>query len=120
MASLSSLFVELSLKSDEFISGIRQSQKEATALEKSLNPLTKAVGDVGKVMVSAGAAISAVGVPFALFAKSSIDNADALSKMAQRTGLTTETISALKVQANLADVSMESLGTAMKKSAVLL
>lgn len=120
MPSLSDLFVTLSLKSDQFISGLRDSQREAKEFDKAIKPLSNSLKDIGGAMEKVGIAATVVGAPFALMAKSAIDNADALSKMSERTGLTTETLSALKQQASLADVSMESLGVSLKKQSVVL
>src|SRR5262245_47896433 len=99
---------------------MREVQQQTKEVEKNVKPLTSALGEVEKAMAGVGVAATAAGAPFVLLAKNAIDSADALSKMAQRTGLSTETLSALKQQAALADVSMESLGKAMLKQSLAL
>src|SRR5262249_43651646 len=117
VATLSSLFVTLGLQSNEFLTGIREAQRETKEFEKSIKPLKTALDDAGKAMIGIGAAVSAVGIPFAAMSKAAIDNADALSKMSVRTGLTTETISAINKDPKHADVSIEELGVSLNKQA---
>lgn len=72
-----------------------------------------------------GLKTAAAGVGFGLvvreltqFVKAGIDAADEIGKMAQKVGLSVESLSALKYAAELSDVSMESLATSMKKLSV--
>lgn len=66
----------------------------------------KAVG----LLAAGGVALS-----FASSIKGAIDLADSLNKLSQRTGVATESLSQLQYAAKLADVSSESLTTALKK-----
>lgn len=116
MASLAQLFVEFGLDAGDWQKGIRAIQKDAKELEKSFKPMTQTLDQVGKVTTGVGLALSGIGVPFLALAKNAIDAADSLSKMAQRTGASVETLSALSQKAALADVSMSELEGAFRKS----
>jgi hypothetical protein len=65
---------------------------------------------------SLAASIGVVG--FAASIKSAADFADEIGKAAQKVGVTTEALSALKYAADLSDVSFESLQTGLKKLSV--
>ena len=53
-------------------------------------------------------------------AKQAIDAADGLGKMAQKVGVSVESLSALEYAGKLSDVSLEQLGTGLKKLSVSL
>ena len=53
-------------------------------------------------------------------AKQAIDAADGLGKMAQKVGVSVESLSALEYAGKLSDVSLEQLGTGLKKLSVNL
>lgn len=72
----------------------------------------------GKLKIIGGAfAATAVAsaTAVAVMVKGAIDSADAMSKAAQRTGTTTESLSALKYAADMSDVSFETLQKSLGK-----
>ena len=84
--------------------------------KRNFEGLTGSVSRVSALMAGLGVGLSAAGLT--AFVKSSIDAADEIGKMAQRVGVGTEALSALKYAADLSDVSLESLGNGLKKLAV--
>jgi len=76
---------------------------------------TSAVGIAGR-LAGIGAAVTAAVAAFEHFnPKSVIDQADALNKLNQKTGISVETLSAYEFAAKLADVSNEDLAIGLKK-----
>jgi hypothetical protein len=120
MATIASLFVELKLMADNFNNGLKTAQKEAKEFEKTVKPTQKMLDDVGGAMTGAGLAISGIGVPFAMAAKSAIDTAEAFYDMAQRTGASTEALSAVSFAALEAGASAGAVEMAFKKSSKVL
>lgn len=78
----------------------------------------RAAGAMSSALGAIGVGISAAGL--SAFVKQSIDAADNLGKLAQRVGVTVESLSALEYAGKLADVSTEQLGDALKKLSVNL
>jgi len=92
-------------------------QDRASAVISSVrSELTKVTGASDSVR-SAFIALSAAAPVAALVAKvkSSAELADTLGKLSQRTGIAVESLSALRYQADLSDVSFEDLQTGLKK-----
>ncbi len=79
-------------------------------IKESFNDGMKAMLGFKGAMVAMAAATG-----FAVLIKKSLESADELSKMSQKIGMSTESLSTLKYAAALADVSLESLGTGLKK-----
>lgn len=98
-AVIGALRVNLGLDSAQFSAGLKSSQASLAKFGK-----TVAVG-FAAVATAAAAAGAAMGVAV----KGAIDNADALSKSAQKIGVTTEALSRLKYAADFSDVSIEQL-----------
>jgi len=70
---------------------------------------------LGKASLAAGAAIAAMATGISVAVKSSINEMDNLSKLSQKIGVPIEKLSALKLAADLSDVSVEALGKSMSK-----
>lgn len=98
-AVIGALRVSLGLDSAQFSAGLKSSQASLAKFGK-----TVAVG-FAAVATAAVAAGAAMGVAV----KGAIDSADALSKAAQKAGVTTEALSRLKYAADYSDVSLEQL-----------
>ena len=105
MALISRLGVILGLDSAEFSKGLGLA-------ENSLNSFSK------KVKIGLGAAVVAAGAEMVAAVKQATDYADTMSKTAQKIGVTTEALSALKYAAELSDVSFEGLQMGLKKLSV--
>jgi hypothetical protein len=98
-ATIGALKVNLGIDSAQFSAGLKSSQASLAKFGKSV-----AVG-FSAVATAAAAAGAAMG----LAVKGAIDSADALSKAAQKVGVTTEALSRLKYAADFSDVSLEQL-----------
>lgn len=91
--------------------------KAATLAERTASRMESAFSGAASVIGSAFAGLAgafSVGA-FASMVQSSIDAADALSKLSQRTGETVENLSKLQYAGSLADVSNEGLASSLKK-----
>jgi Flp pilus assembly pilin Flp len=118
--SIGQYVAEFIANMDGFLAPIKDAQREADQMEKRLKPLKDTLSDVGSVMTGVGAAISAVGVPFAIAAKHSIDLADSLNEISERTGASVEALSAIKVQAELSGASIETVEKAFRASSKVM
>lgn len=81
------------------------------ALKSSLSGLS--LGSLGAVGIGGFTAAD-----FIAKTKATLDSAEAINKLSQKTGIATDTLSGFRVAAELADVSQETLGTGLKKLAV--
>lgn len=93
--------------------------KAATLAERTASRMESAFSGAASVIGSAFAGLAgafSVGA-FASMVQSSIDAADALSKLSQRTGETVENLSKLQYAGSLADVSNDDLANTFKKLA---
>lgn len=91
--------------------------KAATIAERNAHRMESAFSRASSVIGSAFAGLAgafSVGA-FASMVQSSIDAADSLSKLSQRTGETVENLAKLQYAGSLADVSNEALATSLKK-----
>lgn len=108
--SLGTLTVDLVAKIGGFTAGMskaeRETQRSTRAMERRLKETTAAAKKFG---VALGAAFVAAGTAAAVAIKSAIDNADELSKAAQKIGISTESLSKLGYAAQLADVDLTTL-----------
>jgi hypothetical protein len=100
-----SILISLLLATGSFESDTKRAEKRLQELKKEAEALGAKIG----------VAFAAVGVAAAALVKSAIDGADAMSKLAQQTGTTVESLSALSYAAKLSDVSNEELGAALVK-----
>jgi len=96
---IGALRVSLGLDTAQFSAGLKASQASLAKFGK-----TVAVG-----FAAVATAAASAGVAMGVAVKGAIDNADALSKSAQKIGVTTEALSRLKYAADFSDVSLEQL-----------
>lgn len=75
----------------------------------------KAEDDLKKAGVVIGAAVAAAAVAMTALVKQAINNADELSNMSAKVGVSVEALSALKYQAGLADVELGALQASLVK-----
>lgn len=86
--------------------------------QAGLQALTSSAAGLGLQLGALGGAASLGGL--GLMAKQAIDAADNLGKMAQKVGVSVESLSALEYAGKLSDVSLEQLGAGLKKLSVNL
>lgn len=90
--------------------GIRRAERQAEGLGRRFDLTAAKALQLGRnLALGAAAGATALG----LLIKRQIDNADAMSKSAQRAGVTTEALSRLAWAGELSDVSLGSLTTSM-------
>lgn len=87
-----------------------------TAEDRTAKAFGAVTANLGKLTSAFGVGLSVAG--FTSVIKGSINAADELNKMAQKVGVSVESLSALQYAGKLSDVSLESLGTALKKLSV--
>ena len=109
MATLGSLVVSLEANSAKFTSDMG---KAAYQTEQSMRKMQRDAEMVGKAF---GVMSVAVAGSLVVMVKSSLNAMDSMSKMAQKTGVAVEQLSAMAYAAGLSGVSTESLGSAMVK-----
>lgn len=110
-ARIGSLHVLLGLDSAEFTAGMAKANSGLAKFSKAAKIGFAAVAVAATAATAAGAAL-------AVAVKGAIDNADELSKTAQKVGVTTEALSRLKYAADLSDVSLQQLSTGLGKLTV--
>jgi len=103
MSELTKLFVTLGLDSSGF--------------EKGLKKITPALSTIGKSMIGMGAAITG---PMLLLTNQAAKVGDEIAKMAQKTGMSTESLSEMKYIADLSGASLDDIGRSMKNMQVNL
>lgn len=104
-SKIGALHVSLGLNTAQFEAGLKKSQMALAGFGKIAGTAFKAA--------AAGAALAAGAMGYAV--KGAIDHADALSKSAQKAGVTTEALSRLAYAADYSDVSLESLTGGLQK-----
>jgi hypothetical protein len=107
MASLGSLVVSLAMDTAKFTGDIGKAARGMDNLAKQ----------AGKIGVALGASVAAGATALGYLVKSSIDAADASSKLAQSVGVTTEELTALTYAADLSGVSQDDLAASLAKLA---
>lgn len=107
-ARIGALHVMLGLDSAEFTAGLAKANSGLSKFASSAK--------VGLAVVATAAA--AAGAALAVAVKGAIDNADELSKTAQKVGVTTEALSRLNYAASLSDVSLGQLSTGLGRLTV--
>lgn len=107
-ARIGALHVMLGLDSAQFSAGLA---KASTGLDRFARGAKVGLGIVATAAAAAGAAL-------AVAVKGAIDNADELSKTAQKVGTTTEALSRLNYAASLSDVSLGQLATGLGRLTV--
>lgn len=120
MADLASLVLRLSADVASLQNDLGRAnaiaERSARAMQKSFDNITGGIKDSVKDLAGAFAAAFTVD-KLVEFGKTAIDTADQFEKMSQKVGVSVETLSALSVQAKLADVSTESLQGGLAKLA---
>lgn len=105
---------------EQVLAAFRKVQGEGQKLEKASKGaasgsklLNEALGDMKGLLPQLGIAAAVTGL--GAMGKQALDTADNAGKLAQKTGLTTETISVLGFAARTADVEQEGLNTSLIK-----
>ena len=97
------------------ISAVDQTKAAFDSIKRGLGGLTDTAKSVNGVLANLGVGVSLAGIGAMI--KSSIDSADALDEMAQRTGIAVESLSLLVPAAELSAVSTEKFEAGLKKLA---
>lgn len=102
----------------DVVAALKTVEKQAkdTASARGLGALRNAFKDLKGLLPALGAGAAVAG--FVSLARTALNNADAIGKLSQKTGATTEDISALAVAGRTADVSLETLQGALVKANV--
>lgn len=111
MPKVSSLTGELILDINKWTAGAKQAQSDMAGLTKAISPLTAIAEGAGAAL--AGMATAVVGA-LAAATKTAADYGDALRDASIRTGLSTEALSGLKLQAEQSGTSFETLNNGLK------
>jgi len=97
------------------ITAVDQTKTAFDSIKRGLGGLTDTAKSVNGVLANLGVGVSLAGIGAMI--KSSIDSADALDEMAQRTGIAVESLSLLVPAADLSAVSTEKFEAGLKKLA---
>lgn len=97
------------------ISAVDQTKTAFDSIKRGLGGLTDTAKSVNGVLANLGVGVSLAGMGAMI--KSSIDSADALDEMSQRTGIAVESLSLLVPAAELSAVSTEKFEAGLKKLA---
>ena len=104
-AVIGALRVNLGIDSAQFSKGLKQAE----------SGLSRFGSIAKKGLIAAAAAGTAAAGAVAIAVRSTINSADAMSKAAQKFGVPIEELSRLKYAADLSGVSMEGLGTGLRR-----
>lgn len=107
--SLGSIVVRLTMNTADFETDAGRAAKIADKRAREIDASFKRAGKAIGLALAAGATAAVVAI------KSTIDHMDEMSKAAQKVGVSTEEFSKLTYAAQLADVSMDTLASAMGK-----
>lgn len=102
---IGSLRVSLGIDSAQFEAGLKNAQSGLKNFSKN----------AGVALTAVGVAAAAAGAALGVMVKGAIDSADAMSKSAQKAGVTTEALSRLAYAAGYSDVSLEELTGSLAK-----
>ena len=111
---LSRLYVVIGARTDGFVKGMENAQKQLNKFNKTWG---RSMRTVGMGMMALGGSIVAAGV---LSAKTFAEMGDALEEMSQRTGWGIEALSEIKYAAELSGTSLEGVELASKRLPVTL
>lgn len=107
---LGTLTVDLLAKTGSFETDIKRAsravKREGDEIEREAGRISGAFTELGTIV---GAGLVAAAGAATLAIKSAIDQADELSKLSQKIGISTEALSSLNVAAQLSDVSLKQL-----------
>ncbi len=107
---MAKLAIDIETRLASFQDGLNRIERDAQGLGRRLDSVFG-----GTKALLAGLATAVAGVGFTNFVKSSIDSADALQQLSERTGVTVERLSAFQYAAKLSDVSAEGLETGLRQ-----
>lgn len=107
-----SLSIDIESRLASFQDALSKVERETAGVSRRLE---SAFGGVKSIVTSLAPALAGVG--FASFVKSSLDSADSLQQLSNRTGIAVEQLSALQYAAKLSDVSAEGLETSLRQLA---
>lgn len=107
--ALGRLSVVLGLDSAEFTSGLNKADYQS---KQSLDKIAKNAAIAGAAI---GTAFVAAGAAMTIMVKKSMDNMDAMSKLAQSSGIAIDSLTSLGYAADLSGVNVETLGANMVK-----
>jgi len=96
----------------EWTGNMEKAKQDTTSLANTVEKNKAVIQDMGKAFTAAGAAIT-LALGSAL--KKAADYGDMLAKTSQKTGITVEALSGLKLAAELSDVSIEGLAAGLAK-----
>ena len=99
---------------DQLSRAERAAQKSTAAIQRSIQGAVDGIGDGLNSIAGKVAAAFAV-EKLIEFGKQAIDTADEVGKMAQKVGISAESLSALSVQAKLSDVGIDELQASLGK-----
>ncbi|CAM5480378.1 hypothetical protein [Thauera mechernichensis] len=100
------------------ISAVDQTKTAFDSIKRGLGGLAETAKSVNGVLANLGVALSVAGLT--AMVKSSLDSADALSKLSQRVGVTVDTLSTLIPAANLSGVSADKFEAGLRKLATTM
>lgn len=100
---LAKLVVQLEAQTAKYSADLDKAKRKLGMFERSTKQTLR---DIGKAFAQFAAAS---GVALTAFAKSALDNADELSKMSQKVGISTEALSQLDYAAKISGASIEEL-----------
>ena len=125
--ALGALTVKLALEYAQFTAGVKKSEQDALAFAKSVQDGMDKAGQatrdfLGGVVTGALAAVASYQTVTAVIdgVKASIDRLDNVSKASARFGIAGEELERLAYAGELSDVSLDTLGTSVKKLSVNL
>lgn len=105
------------ISQDTFNRAVKQSKKELEDGERAARKSSESYQLMAKAAKAVAVVALAAAVGIVATVKSSIDAADAMSKLAQKTGVSTTTLSGLAYAAHLSDISVDELSGTLKKLA---
>lgn len=105
--NLEAILLRLGLDASEFTKGARNAKKELNVLEKGVSSLK---GEMASL-----AATAAAGVGFAVLIHEALEFAEAVTKVAEQTGMSVESVQFLRLAADQTGTSVESLAGQVNK-----
>lgn len=97
------------------ITAVNATQRAFGEIQRSMRDVEGSASSLRNAMLGLGTGLSLAGL--VSFAKSGIDAADNLNKLAQKVGVSVESLSAFQYAAKLSDVSAEQLATGLTRLA---
>lgn len=116
MATTMDAILKIAVKGEGFKTaenGIKAIEKAGEGAAKSLGGIGNVLGNLTGGLLALGAGITAAGLVG--FAKASLDAADGMRDLSQKTGVSVETLSKFQQAANKSGTDLDSVGAAMVK-----